>query len=93
MKYNDIINYIDGLDNLTKIDFSIEKDEYGDYFVSKTKETFTYDDEEEADRKVNEARQCIGFAGVDKKFKQGKVNRAGEVVRPDTWTVVVKINQ
>ena len=41
MKYNDIIKYIDSLDNLTKIDFSIEKDEYGDYFVSKTKETFT----------------------------------------------------
>ena len=40
MRYTDIINYIDELDNLTKIDISIERDECDNLYVVKTKETY-----------------------------------------------------
>ena len=93
MELKDLLQYVEECGgNLTKIEVKISCVD-GFYCVDETKETYVYEAEAEADAKVNEARQCIGFAGVDKKFKQGKVNRAGEVVRPDTWTVVVKINQ
>ena len=93
MKYTDIINYINELDNLTKIDISIERDECDNLYVVKTKETFTFKEEEQADEKVDLVRKNIGFAGVDKKYKQGKMNKAGEQVKPETWVVVAKINQ
>ena len=28
----------------------------------------------------------------EKKFKKGKVNKAGDVVKPDTWLVVAKLS-
>lgn len=93
MRYTDIINYIDELDNLTKIDISIERDECDNLYVVKTKETFTFEEEQQADEKVDSVRKDIGFAGVEKKYKAGKMNKAGEVVRPETWVVVAKLNQ
>lgn len=93
MKHSEIEAYIDSLPNLTKIDLTVEVDEYGRYFVSKTKETYVYGTEDEADAKVDEVRLNPGFAGVDRKFKAGKVNKAGEQVRPDAWTVVTKLNK
>lgn len=95
MRYENIKDYIDGLSNLRKIEVTIEDDEEmsGNFYVTKTKETYVYEDEGAADAKVDAARQDLGFAGVDKKFKAGKMNKAGEVTKPETWTVVVKLNK
>ena len=95
MRYENIKDYIDGLSNLRKIEVTIEDDEEmsGNFYVTKTKETYVYEDEGDADAKVDAARQDIGFAGVEKKYKQGKMNKAGEVVRPEAYTVVVKLNK
>ena len=88
-------DYVDGLENLKKIEITIEDDEEmsGSFYVVKTKETYVYEDEADADVKVDAVRRDIGFAGVEKKYKQGKMNKAGEVVRPETWTVVAKLNK
>lgn len=95
MKYTNIKDYIDGLDNLRKIEVTIEDDEEmsGSFYVTKTKETFVYEDEADADVKVDAVRRDPGFAGVEKKYKAGKMNKAGDVVRPETWTVVAKLNK
>lgn len=92
MKLTELNNYVENLDNLTKIEATVELNEFGNFYVMKTKETYVYEDEDLADNKVDYARQHSGFAGVEKKFKQGKMNKAGEIVKPETWTVVVKLN-
>ena len=95
MKYTDIKDYIDSLENLKKIEVTIEDDEEmnGRFYVTKTKETYVFEDEVDADAKVDAARKDNGFAGCDKKYKAGKMNKAGEVTKPETWTVVVKLNK
>ena len=40
---------------------------------------------------VDEIRRNPNFLGVEKKYKAGKMNKAGDVVKPETWTVVAKI--
>ena len=93
MYLEDIINYRNELDMyLSKLDFKTEVDEAGKTIVVETKETYIYNDEEDADKKINDARQDVGFAAATKKFKQGKVNKNGEIVKPDSWTVVIKLN-
>lgn len=86
MRYTDIKDYIDSLENLKKIEITIEDNEEmsGSFYVVKTKETYVYEDEADADAKVDAARRDPGFAGVEKKYKQGKMNKAGEQVRPET---------
>lgn len=96
MKLEELLNYINekASEGLTKMDITIELGEgsVDEFYVVKTKETFVYGDEEEQDRKINEVRQDPGFAGVDKKFKAGKVSKkTGEELSPDTYTVVAKI--
>lgn len=95
MRYTDIKDYVDSLENLRKIELTIEDDEEmsGGFYVVKTKETYVFEDEADADVKVDAARRDSGFAGVEKKYKAGKMNKAGDVVRPETWTVVVKLNK
>ena len=95
MKYTNIKDYIDSLENLRKIDFTIEDDEEmsGTFYVVKTKETYVYEDESDADAKVDSVRRDVGFAGVEKKYKAGKMNKAGEVTKPETWVVVAKLNK
>lgn len=95
MKYTDIKDYVDGLENLKKIEITIEDDEEmsGSFYVVKTKETYVYEDEADADVKVDAVRRDIGFAGVEKTYKAGKMNRAGEVTKPETWVVKVKLNK
>ena len=79
---------------MTSIEIKIEEDEEVVGFrVVKTKETYVFEDEDEALAKVDAVRQDVGFVGVDKKFKQGKVNKSGEEIRPDTWVVVAKLNK
>ena len=94
MKTGDIESYVNSLKNLTSIEIKIEEDEEVVGFrVVKTKETYVFEDEDEALAKVDAVRQDVGFVGVDKKFKQGKVNKSGEEIRPDTWVVVAKLNK
>ena len=94
MRTGDIESYVNSLKNLTSIEIKIEEDEEVVGFrVVKTKETYVFEDEGEALAKVDAVRQDVGFVGVDKKFKQGKVNRSGEEIRPDTWVVVAKLNK
>ena len=79
--------------NLKKIEITIEDDEEmsGSFYVTKTKETYSYDSESKSDAKVDEVKDNPGFTGVDKKFKAGKVNKAGEIVRADEYQVIAKI--
>lgn len=94
MRTGDIESYVNSLKNLTSIEIKIEEDEEVVGFrVVKTKETYVFEDEDEALAKVDAVRQDVGFVGVDKKFKQGKVNKGGDQVKPDTWTVVAKLNK
>lgn len=95
MRYEHIKEYIDSLQNLRKIEFTIEDDEdmSGSFYVTKTKETYIYEDESDADAKVDAVRRDVGFAGVEKKYKAGKMNKAGEVTKPETWVVVAKLNK
>ena len=95
MRYEHIKEYIDSLQNLRKIEFTVEDDEEmsGSFYVTKTKETYVYEDESDADAKVDAVRRDVGFAGVEKKYKAGKMNKAGEVTKPETWVVVAKLNK
>lgn len=94
MYFSELGEYVGSLGtDLSKLDISTEMDEAGHLIVVSTKETYVYRDEEEADTKVDEARKNAGFMEAKKKFKQGKVNKNGEITKPDTWTVVVKLAQ
>ena len=95
MKLQELQNYIEQKNNegLTKIEVSMELEGVSTYYINKTKETYVYLTEDEADAKINEVRQLPGFAGCDKKFKAGKVSKkTGEELTPDTYTAIVKIN-
>ena len=92
MRIEDIKEYVDARPALTKIEVTTELGADVTYFmVTKTKETYVFEDESEADKMVDDVRRNPGFLGVDKKYKAGKMNKAGDVVKPETWTVVAKI--
>lgn len=96
MKLDTLLTYIEqcAKDGLVKA--TIEIDSTGDYdgvfYVTKTKETYSYDGEGKADDKIDEVKDNPGFSGVDKKFKAGKTNKAGEIVRADEYQVIAKIS-
>jgi len=80
---------------LTKIDVSFELDEemQDDYYITKTKETYVFADESQADELIDTMRQDPGFEAASKKFKEGKVSKkTGDQLSPDTYTVVIKLN-
>lgn len=92
MRIEDIKEYVDARPALTKIEVTTELGADVTYFiVTKTKETYVFEDESEADRMVDDVRRNPGFLGVDKKYKAGKMNKAGDVVKKETRTVVAKI--
>lgn len=92
MRLEDLSNYVSTLENLTKFEVKSEDDTCGHLIVTETKETFVYEDEEEANEKVDEARQNPLFLSATKKYKAGKVSKkTGDIVAPETWTVVVKL--
>lgn len=93
MRIEDLSVYAQSLGiNLSKIEMKAEDDTCGHMVVIETKETYVYEEEQDADEKVNEARQNPLFAAATKKYKAGKINKSGEIVRPETWTVVIKLN-
>lgn len=78
--------------NLTKMTFDCELGEDDvTLYVVKTKETYVFEDEDEANALVDACRQNAQFIGVEKKYKAGKMSKAGEVVSPETWSVVAKM--
>ena len=92
MSIEDIKEYVDARPALTKIEVTSEIDEFNNGFVvTKTKETYVFEDESDADKMVDDLRLNPNFIGVDKKYKAGKMNKAGDVVKPETRTVVAKI--
>ena len=92
MYLEELLAYREGLDScLTKLDIATEVDETGRTVVMTTKETYVFEDEEDADKMVCDARRDVGFMEAKKKFKLGKINKNGEIVRPDTYTVVIKL--
>lgn len=91
MELKNLLTYVEGLGaNLIKIEIKVAA-ENGAYFIDETKETYVYEDEADADEKVNEVRQNPGFKGVDKKDKEAKYNKNGEMTKPESHTVVVKL--
>jgi hypothetical protein len=85
-----------GLIKVTAVfDSPVEDDEggVGDLVCTETKETYSFGDEKEADALINEERTNDGFEAASKKFKAGKTSKSGDVVRPDAWIVVIKLNK
>lgn len=80
-------------DSLVTIEPKFECGEtVGTFYLVRSKETYIYGDEEEADAKINEARQLAGFESAKKTFKEGKVSKkTGEQISDDEWKVVVVI--
>ena len=91
MELKNLLEYVESLgSNLDKIEVKISVQD-GFKFVTETKETFVYEDEVDANEKVDEVRQNRGFKGVDKKDKEAKYNKNGEMTKPESHTVVVKL--
>lgn len=94
MKVSEVQNYIDNAENLRKMDLKTEySDDDGNFYVVETKETYEFADEVDADRKIDEMHQDPGFKAAEKKFKAGKVNKAGEVLREDVYLAIIKISR
>lgn len=95
MRLEDLLTYItdENHSELTKGTVEFELGEDGTFYITKTKETFTFYDEADADHKITVCRTEPVFAGCDKTFKAGKVNKNGEVTREDEWKVVIKTKQ
>lgn len=91
MRLEDLSTYVAELNNLTKFEVKSEDDTCGHIIVIETKETYVFDDEQDADDKINEARQNVLFLGATKKYKAGKVKKDGTISAPETWTVVIKL--
>ncbi len=90
MRLSDLPNYVAELSNLTKFEVKTEVDLNGILAVTETKETFVYEDERDADDKINSSIAHPLCKAHTKKYKTGKINKAGDIVRPETWTVVIK---
>ena len=92
MYIDQVKDYMDERPNLTKIEITTEMvPDVNVFVVTKTKETYVFEDEQCADEKVDMVRQNPNFIGVEKKYKAGKLDKAGEVVKPETWTVIAKL--
>ena len=92
MRIEDIKEYVDARPALTKMEVVAELDEFDNSFnVTKTKETYVFENESDADKMVDELRLNPNFLGVDKKYKAGKMSKSGDLVKPETWTVIGKL--
>lgn len=63
-----------------------------DFYVSKTKETYSLYTEDDANKMAETLRETTGFQKISKKFKAGKKKKkTGEDITPDSWIVVGEI--
>lgn len=93
MTINTITQYIQERPDLIKIEIVSELGELAsDFLIIKTKETYSYGTEEEADAKIDELRRSTGFIGVEKKYKAGKMSKTGEELKPEVWLVIAKVS-
>lgn len=93
MELSELDNYMADRRNegLTKLSADIVAN--GDEkFVVKLKEVYEIDNEGDADKLIEGATHNETCVGHDKKFKQGKVNKQGEEIRPDVFVVTLKYN-
>ena len=93
LAYSSYKNAIQTIEDAKILLLEDDEEMSGSFYITKTKETYVYEDEADADEKVDAVRRDNGFAGVEKKYKAGKMNKAGEVVKPEIWTVVAKLNK
>lgn len=91
MRLEDLSNYVAQLSNLVKFEIKSEDDTVGHLVVTETKETYIYEDEQDADDKINAAIASPFCLAHTKKYKAGKINKQGEIVKPETWQVVIKL--
>lgn len=92
MYIDQVKDYMDERPNLTKIEITTEMvPDVNVFVVTKTKETYIFEDEQSADEKVDEVRKNPNFESAKKTYKAGKLNKAGEVIKPETWTVIAVI--
>lgn len=91
MRLEDLPGYVAELSNLTKFEVKTEDDTVGHLIVTETKETYVFDDEVDADEKINSAIANPLCLAHTKKYKQGKIGKNGDIIRPETWTVVIKL--
>ncbi len=93
MTIQDIPSIVEELkeEGLTKCEPKAESDEKGVFYITAIKYTYVVYSDAEADALINSARQDEHFEGCSKKYKEGKMNKAGELVRPETYTVVIKM--
>ena len=92
MYIDQVKDYMDERPNLTKIEITTEMvPDVNVFVVTKTKETYVFEDEQSADEKVDDVRKNPNFIGVEKKYKVGKLDREGTVIKPETWTVIAKL--
>ena len=89
MYIDQVKDYMDERPNLTKIEITTEMvPDVNVFVVTKTKETYVFEDEQSADEKVDDIRKNPNFESAKKTYKAGKLNKAGEVIKPETWTVI-----
>lgn len=97
MQLQELQNYVSerNKEGLVKIEVSMEVEQElmnDTYYITKTKETYVYGSEAEADTKIDNVRQLNGFESAKKTFKAGKVSKkTGEEISPDTYIVVIVI--
>ena len=91
MRLEDLSGYVAELDNLVKFEVKTEDDEMGHLVITETKETFIYDNEEDADNKISDSIANPLCLSHTKKYKAGKISKSGEIKTPETWTVVIKL--
>lgn len=81
MILNEVEKYVEDRERegLTKIEIVLEHAEtIAGFDVRKTKETYVFYAEDEADRKVNEVRQYPNFAGVAREMTKSLIRKFGE---------------
>ena len=89
MRIEDIQDYVNARPALTKLEVTTELGTDVSYFlVTKTKETYVFEDETDADAMVDEIRRNPLFESAKKTYKPGKTNRMGDITKPETWTVI-----
>ena len=89
MYIDQVKDYMDERPNLTKIEITTEMvPDVNVFVVTKTKETYVFEDEQSADEKVDDVRKNPNCESAKKTYKAGKLNKAGEVIKPETWTVI-----
>lgn len=88
----DLVKYIadresKGLISLTATYEPMNEDP--NFVNTKVVSLYRVSDEKSADELINEAKQNTHFRSVSKKFKDEKVNKDGDIIRPSCYLVTI----